>query len=154
MSRWLVSVDTHFKLFTGLPFQSFTVCSVNVMWVNEAPTTMGMTLPCLPGVGLVDVDDIAQPQRWNTGVEQFLLWLGQKTNTWQKDKNRAVINIESLRDSYGFVNFLCKYFNLKLRTLCLWQELSRIPHLMQLSEISPRFQKKPTQVPHVIKQLK
>lgn len=39
---------------------------------------MGMTLPCLPGVGLVDVDDIAQPQRWNTGVEQFLLWLGQK----------------------------------------------------------------------------
>lgn len=27
----------------------------------------------LPGVGLVDVDDIAQPQRRNTGVEQFLL---------------------------------------------------------------------------------
>lgn len=27
----------------------------------------------VPGVGLVDVDDIAQPQRRNTGVEQFLL---------------------------------------------------------------------------------
>lgn len=80
MIRWLVSTDTHFKLFTGLPFQSFTVCSVNVMCVNEVirfqnkpRTTMGMTLPCLPGVGLVDVDDIAQPQGWNTGVEQFLL---------------------------------------------------------------------------------
>lgn len=34
----------------------------------------------LPGVGLVDVDDIAQPQRRNTGVEQFLLWLGKQNN--------------------------------------------------------------------------
>ena len=28
----------------------------------------------LPGVGLIDVDDVAQSNRWNTGVEQLLLW--------------------------------------------------------------------------------
>lgn len=33
-------------------------------------------LPSLPGVGLIDIDDIAQSQCWNTGVEQSLL--GQK----------------------------------------------------------------------------
>lgn len=75
-----------------------------------------------------------------------------------EDENRSVINIESLGDSYGFVNFLCKYFNLKLQRLCSWQVLSRIPHLMQLSEISQKLkktkQKNNTRVPHVIKQLK
>lgn len=30
-------------------------------------------LLCVPGVSLIDVDDIAQSQRWNTGVEQLLL---------------------------------------------------------------------------------
>lgn len=40
---------------------------------------------CLPGVGLVDVDDIAQPQRRNTGVEQFLLWLGKQRNKPMND---------------------------------------------------------------------
>lgn len=60
-----------------------------------------------------------------------------------EDENRSVINIESLGDSYGFVNFLCKYFNLKLQTLCLWQGLSRIPHLMQLSGISQKHSGSP-----------
>lgn len=28
---------------------------------------------CLPSVRLIDVDDVAQSQRWNTGVEQPFL---------------------------------------------------------------------------------
>lgn len=46
--------------------------------MEGSDTVMEKILLCLPGVGLIDVDDVAQSQRWNTGVEQSLLGPKQK----------------------------------------------------------------------------
>lgn len=46
--------------------------------VEGSDTIMKHNFLCLPGVGFIDVDDVAQSQRGNTGVEQSLLAWKQK----------------------------------------------------------------------------
>lgn len=51
-------------------------------------------------MGLINVDDVAQSQRWDARVEQFLL--ENKNDEYYEDED-SITSTKSLRDSSGFV---------------------------------------------------